>query len=472
VDVSDTVRVAVVGGGIAGLAAAHRLVGFLGGDEVLLLESDDRLGGKITTERADGYVIEGGPDCFLAAKPAGMELCRRLGIADRIRGTNPRLRRSYVKRGGRLHELPDGLTGLVPSRIGPLLTTGILSPLGRLRAACEPLVPRRRADTDEAIAAFVSRRFGREAYDWLVEPLLSGIFAGNGEALSLGATFPQLADTERTRGGVLLPMLAARFRRNGTAGAPPLGFVTPETGLAELVEALERALPRQHVWCGARVVELSRLRHGWRLTLDDGRSVDALAVVCTAPAFAAAELLAPIDGTLSGTLAAIPFVSTATVSVAFPRSAVPAPLAGSGYVSPRLEGGAVVACTWTSNKFPARVPADGVLLRFFVGRAGREEPAFAPDDEIRALVRRELEAVHGITAEPALWRIFRWPRGLAQYTVGHLDRLATIDRRLAALPGLLLAGASYRGVGIPDCIKSGWAAADAAVAHVESLVAV
>jgi oxygen-dependent protoporphyrinogen oxidase len=471
VDVSATVRVAVIGGGIAGLAAAHRLMGALGADEVLLLEADDRLGGKITTERTDGYVIEGGPDCFLAVKPAGMELCRRLGIDGRIRGTNPRLRRSYVKRAGRLHELPDGITGLVPSRIRPLLTTGILSPAGRLRAACEPLVPRRQAAADEAIATFVTRRFGREAYDWLVEPLLSGIFAGDGAALSLGATFPQLAETERLHGSVLLPMLRARFRRGGNGAPPLLGFVTPETGLAEIVETLEAALAPHQVWRGARVVEVARLRQGWRLFLEDGRVVDALAIVCAVPAFAAADLLASIDSELGATLAAIPFVSTATVSVALPRSAVPAPLAGSGYVSPRLEGGSVVACTWTSNKFPARVPVDGVLLRFFLGRAGREEPAFASDDEIRGLVRRELAAVHGITAEPSLWRVFRWPRGLAQYTVGHLDRLAQIERRLATLPGLLLAGGSYRGVGIPDCIKSGWAAADAAAAHVETLVA-
>lgn len=466
-----TVRVAVVGGGITGLAAAHRLSTALGADDVLLLEADDRVGGKITTERTDGYVIEGGPDCFLGIKPAGMELCRRLGIADRIRGTNPQLRRSFVKRAGWLHELPDGLTGLVPSRIGPLMTTGILSRYGRLRAACEPLVPRRRADGDEAIASFVTRRFGREAYDWLVEPLLSGIFAGDGAALSLGATFPQLAETERLHGSVLLPMVRARFGRNGNGGPPPLGFVTPETGLAELVEALERALPAQQIWRGARVAELTRLPHGWRLRLDDGRTVDTLALVCTVPAFAAAELLAPLDPVLGKMLAGIPFVSTATVSVAFPRSAVPELLKGSGYVSPRMEGSSVVACTWTSNKFPARVPADGVLLRFFLGRAGREEPAFATDEDIRHMVREELEAVHGITAEPVLWRVYRWPRGLPQYTVGHLDRLAVIDRQLAALPGLGLAGASYRGVGIPDCIKSGWSAADAAAAHVETMVA-
>jgi len=469
VNMNTTVRVAVIGGGITGLAAAHRLMGVLGPDEVLLLERDDRLGGKIVTERVDGYVVEGGPDCFLGFKPGGVELCRALGIDDRLRGTDPRYRRAFVKRGGRLHELPDGLSGLVPSRIRPLLTTGILSPLARLRAAIEPAVPRRRADDDEAIATFVSRRFGREAYDWLVEPLLSGIFAGDGEALSLQATFPQLAETERRHGSVLVPMLRARFA-GPTDGAPRLGFVTPESGLAELVAALETAISPRSVWCGVGVETVARLAQGWRLTLTDGRSVDALAVICATPAFAAAELLAPLDPVLSTALADIPFVSTATVSVAFPRNAVPAPLNGSGYVSPRAEGGGVVACTWTSNKFPARVPERGVLLRFFLGRAGREEPAFASDDDVRRLVRDELAAVHGITAEPSLWRIHRWPRGLPQYTVGHLERLARIERRAAALSGIVLAGASYRGVGIPDCIQSGWAAADRAVEHIQTLV--
>jgi oxygen-dependent protoporphyrinogen oxidase len=464
-----TVRVAVIGGGITGLAAAHRLTEKLEADEVLLLEADSRLGGKITTDHVNGYVVEGGPDCFLAFKPGGMELCRRLGIDDRLRGTNPRFRRSFVKRDGRLHELPDGLTGLVPSRIRPLLTTGILSPLGRARAGLEPLVPRRRDRGDEPIARFVTRRFGREAYEWLVEPLLSGIFAGDGEALSLGATFPQLAETERRHGSVLLPMLRARFTGKNN-GAPRLGFVTPQGGLGEIVAALEDALPPRQLWREARVASLARLPQGWRLTLADGRTVDALAVICTAPAFAAAELLAPLDTELAGALDAIPCVSTATVSVAFPAAAVARPLAGSGYVSPRVEGGGVVACTWTSNKFPARVPGDGVLLRFFLGRAGREEPAFASDEAIRALVRDELRAVHGITAEPSFWNVYRWPRGLPQYTVGHLDRLATIERRLTGLPGIYLAGASFRGVGIPDCIQSGWAAAEAAASHVETLV--
>ncbi len=458
-DVTARVPVVVVGGGIAGLAAAHRLVEALGPDAVLLLEGEPRLGGKITTERVDGFVIEGGPDCFLASKPAGVELCRRLGLAERLRGTDPRFKRSYVKRRGQLHELPDGITGLVPSRIGPLLTTPLLSLRGRARAALELLVPPRRDGADESIAAFARRRFGAESYSWLIEPLLGGIFAGDGEALSLAATFPQLRDAERAHGAILRLMLRQRLngtRRNGTA---PLGFVTPETGLGELVRGLERRLAGR---VRTDAVAAAVRRHGdeWTVALKDGTTVAASAVILAAPAYAAADLVAETDRGLAAELRGIPFVTTATVSVAFPRAAVPRPLPGYGYVSPRAEGGSVVACTWTSNKFPARVPADGVLLRFFVGRAGREESLAGDDEALRALVRAELRAVHGITSEPALWRIYRWPRGMPQYTVGHPARLARIERRVAALPGLALAGASYRGVGIPDCIASGWRAAD------------
>jgi oxygen-dependent protoporphyrinogen oxidase len=460
VDVTDRVRVVVVGGGIAGLAAADRVAETLGRDAVLLLEGGPRLGGKIATERVDGFVIEGGPDCFLASKPAGVELCRRLGIAERLRGTDPRFKRSFVKRGGRLHELPDGITGLVPSRIGPLLSTPLLSLHGRARAALEILVAPRRDDADESIAAFARRRFGEEAYAWLIEPLLGGIFAGDGEALSLAATFPLLRDAEQEHGAILRLMLRQRLRRgNGSSGGAPMGFVTPQAGLAELVTALEARLAGR-VRTGAVVTAVQRDGAHWTVRLADGPPLTADAVILAAPAFAAAPLLVGTDGPLAAELAAIPFVSTATVSVAFPRSAIRRPLPGYGYVSPRAEGGSVVACTWTSNKFPARVPEDGVLLRFFIGRAGGEDVVAQGDAALRSLVRRELAAVHGITAEPALWRIFRWPRGMPQYTVGHSARLNRIARRMAEQPGLALAGASYRGVGIPDCIASGWRAAD------------
>ncbi len=470
---SGDIRVAIVGGGIAGLAAAHRL-GELGLEgPYVLLERAPRLGGKIATERAGKYVIEGGPDCFLASKPAGVALCRTLGIENRLRGTDPRFRRSYVKRNGRLYELPAGITGLVPSRIRPLLTTRLLTLRGRMRAGLEMFVRSRADGADESIAGFVTRRFGVEAYRWLVEPLLSGIYAGDGEQLSLRATFPQLIELERRQGSVIRMMLKARVGRARPAGSgkAQLGFVTPVTGLDEIVEAIERTIPAPAIRRGVAVERLWQDGGAYVMRLDDGVELRAESVILATPSFITADLVAGFDDGLAAALREIPFVSTATVSVAFPAAAIARPLDGYGYVSPRAEGGPVVACTWTSNKFPDRVPQDGVLIRFFVGRAGAEEVVRASDDEIKRLIRAELERVLGISAEPVLWRIFRWPKGMPQYTLGHHDRLARIEDATGRHEGLFLAGASYRGIGIPDCIDSGRAAAAQAVGYVSGVAA-
>ncbi len=459
--------VVVIGGGISGLAAATRLAERLDPASVVLIEGESRLGGKIRTERTDGFVLEGGPDCFLASKPAGVELCRQLGIADQLVGTNPALRRSYVKRAGRLHPLPDGITGLVPSRLMPLLTTGVLSLRGRMRAGLELLVPPGTSAAEESVAGFSRRRFGSEAYDWLIEPLLSGIYAGNGEELSLESTFPQLRETELRDGSLLKPLLAARVRSRGALAARA-GFVTLPGGLGDLVEALTARLTRTPILTGTTVrnVREAVVGRGYLVELPDGRSIESDAVVLATPAHASAALTALLDPDLAGVLRSIPFVSTATVSMAFPRAAIPAPLDGYGFVSPRVEGGPLVACTWTSNKFPGRVPPDTVLVRCFVGRAGVDEIVHAEDGVLLGLAREELRKVHGITAMPLVSRVVRWPAGMPQYTLGHRERLARIALRLTAHPGLYLAGASYRGIGIPDCIASGWAAAESIASQV------
>ncbi|HSB53624.1 MAG TPA: protoporphyrinogen oxidase [Gemmatimonadales bacterium] len=461
--------VVVIGGGITGLAAAMRLAERIDPAGIVLLEAQEQLGGKIRTERTGDFVLEGGPDCFLATRPAGVELCRRLGIADQLVGTNPTLRQSFVKRAGRLHPLPEGISGLVPSRLMPLLTTGILSPAGRLRAGLELLVPAARGAGDESVAQFARRRFGAEAYDWLIEPLLSGIYAGDGDRLSLMATFPQMRETELRHGSLLKPMLTARFRDRGTTGGRA-GFVTLPGGLGDLVAALATRLTRVQILTGApvRSVREGEIGREYRVELSDGRIIDSDAVVLTAPAPASAALLESMDRELSALLRQIAVVSTATVSLAFPRSAVPAPLAGYGYVSPRVEGGPLVACSWTSNKFAGRAPADTVLLRCFLGRAGHDEIVTAGNDILLGVARDELRRVHGINAAPLLSRVVRWPGGMPQYTLGHADRLARIGSRLTGHPGLRLAGASYRGVGIPDCIASGWAAADSLAVPVEA----
>jgi len=461
--VSAQGRVVVVGGGIAGLAAAAQVAERLGPRRVVLVERAPRLGGKIATERAGRFLVEGGPDCFLAAKPAGMALCRALGIEDRVSEANPATRRTFVVRDARLHELPEGLTGLVPSRIRPLLGTKLLSPRGRLRAAWELFVARREDIGDESLAAFVARRFGAETWAWLVEPLLSGIYAGDGAALSLAATFPQLATLEAQHGSIVRSMLRAR-RRPGAPSALPTGFVTLPGGLAELSNALAERLPAASVRLGRTVTRVDRRAGapGWILTLDDDTLLPAAAVILAIPSFAASRLVQPLDAELGRELCGIPYVSVATVSVGFDRAPVSRPLPGWGYVRPRAEGGDVVACTVTSNKFPRRAPEGSLLLRFFLGRSGRDDIATAGDEVLEDAVRRELRDMLGITAEPSVWHIRRWPNAMPQYILGHGDRVARIERRLNALPGLLVAGASYRGVGVPDCIASGWKAAETA----------
>lgn len=456
-----TPPVLVLGGGIAGLAAAERLVARCGKDSVRLIEAEPRLGGKIRTEHRDGFVLERGPDCFLAAKPGGVGLCRHLGIDTRLVPANPALRRSFIKRNGRLHPIPDGLSGLVPSRLPPLLTTPILSLPGRLRAGLEILVPRRRQGSPpESVAAFARRRFGHEAWAHLIEPLLGGIFAGDGDRLSLTATFPHLAAMESSHGSLLRPMLAARFRSPPTRAAVA-GFVTLPGGLGELVEHLARRLPPPVVRLGVQALRVDRTSRGtFAVPLSDGSTIEAVAVVAATPAFITSRMLADLDPILAHQLEGIPFVSTATVSLAFRAADVPEILPGYGYVSPRVEGGRVIACTWTSNKFPDRAPPGHVLTRAVLGRAGQEEHCHQSDDTLVTWVRDELASVHRITAPPLLAEVTRWPAGMPQYTLDHESRMHRITGHLARWPGIALAGASYRGVGIPDCIRSGWEAAD------------
>lgn len=445
-------RVAVVGGGIAGLAAALRLVERAGPESFRLFEASSRLGGKILTERRDGFVLEGGPDAILAAKPAGVGLCRALGLGERLRESRPEFRRAYVRRRGRLHALPDGITGLVPSRLLPLVTTPALSLRGKLRAGLEPILPRRRENGDETIARFVSRRFGREVYDWLLEPLLGGIYAGDGAELSLRATFPQLAEMEKSSGSVLRAMVGRRPA--GDTGGAPRGFVTLPRGLSELVEAVASRLPADRVRLEVPVRGLECAGEGWRVRLGDGSSFSATDVVVATPAHEAAPLVRDLDAALAEDLAAIRFVSTATVNLALDAGAVPRSFDGTGYVVPRAEGGPLVAVTWTTNKFEGRAPEGAVVLRCFLGRAGWEEVVGWEDERLLDLCREEIGARFGIRAEPLLSRVMRWPKALPQYEIGHLDRVERIERLASRHRGLHLVGHSYRGVGIPDCIAS------------------
>ncbi|HET7036128.1 MAG TPA: protoporphyrinogen oxidase [Thermomicrobiaceae bacterium] len=461
----------VVGGGISGLTAAFRLAA-RPGQRVTLLEADARLGGKIRTERDDGYVIEAGPDSFLAAKPAALALCRELGLEKHVIGTLPDGGGTFILRAGRLEPLPEGITLLVPTKLGPLLRSRLLSPRGKLRLGLDLLLPPRRDDGDESVAAFVRRRLGREAFERMAQPLLSGIYAGDAEQLSILSTFPRLRETERRHGSLIRGMLAQRRAAPAPSNAARSGFLSLEGGLQDLVDTLADRLTgceNVDVRTGTAATGIAaRPDGGYALTLGNGERLEADAVLVATPADAASALLAGIDPALAAALAEIPYVSSATVALAYPRAAVAGLGGGRGFVVPQVEGRELTAVTWVTGKFAGRAPEGMALVRGFVGRAGQEAAVRLPDDELIALVRRELRDILGLAAEPARAWVARWERAMPQYVLGHQERLARIEARVAAHPGLALLGAAYRGVGIPDCIQSGEEAAQRVVDTLET----
>ncbi|MBI3610160.1 MAG: protoporphyrinogen oxidase [Nitrospirae bacterium] len=470
-------KVIIIGGGITGLAAAYTLQELARKNQApvsfTLLEGQPRLGGKILTDTDTGFVIEGGPDSFISQKPWALELCRQLGLKDRLTGTNREQTATYILHHGRLVNLPEGVMLLVPTRLGPFIKTPLFSPLGKLRMGLDWIIPKKQTAEDESLAGFVRRRLGQEAVERLAEPLLAGIYAGDAEQMSLAATFPQFMELEQRYGSLIRGMLARRreMRERTPSGTgtspgtiPTTMFMTLKGGLSELVAALVSKLDRNSLMIGAEV-ERIHWKSGlstYHVRLKDGTALTADAVIAASPAYVTADLLAETDATLVRMLREVPYVSTATVSLAYQKAGFRHPLNGFGFVVPRREDRSIMACTWTSTKFPHRAPGDQVLLRCFVGGAGREEVVGLSEKDLVNRVRDDLRAIMGITEDPVLSRVYRWEKANPQYPVGHLDRLAGIDDRLTRLPGLFLAGAAYRGVGVPDCIRQGNEAAERA----------
>ena len=489
----DAPPVVVVGGGIAGLTAALELAE--AGIAVTVVEAAGRFGGKITTNRIDGLVVEAGADSFLSTKPAGLALVDRLGISDRLVNSKAEDRRTFVWSRGRLRELPEGLVLGSPTRAWSLLRSGLLSPAGAARLVGDVVVPRRRdADSDggrsgspgaeETVAEFFTRRLGPEAYARVVEPLLAGIHAGDATRLSLPATFPRFVDMERNHGGLVraalaphLPALANPLRRKGSETPAPAGtigpvppgrtpFVSFQTGMAELIEALEARLRSFNVdlRAGQAVATIRAVERGYEVVVDGGAALQAAAVILATPAPVTAVLVRPLCPVAATTLEEIEHASTATVSLAYPADDVGTPPAGYGFVVPRGEGRHLLAGTWGSGKWPGRAPAGQVLVRGYVGGIGREGVLEADDDGLVHLVRAELGALAGIRGTPVHTEVHRYPAGMPQYTVGHLARVARIRNALAACPGLAVTGAPYNGVGIPDCIADAQSTARAILA--------
>ena len=446
-------RVVVLGGGIAGLAAARALEALVPEVEVVLVERESRLGGKLRTERDAGFVVEGAADSFLSRKARGVGLCEELGLGDELVGRRPEHARSFVKLDGELHPLPEGLTGMIPTNLDALAESTLLTPEGRERLAAEAELAPDTAVGDESIAAFVERRLGPEAYERLVEPLMTGIFGGDGARLSLAATFPNLRALELEHGSVIRGLAA---QPSPAADRPP--FLALRNGMQTLPEALSVSLERTRVVTGRSATGVRAAGSGFRVELHGAEDLAADGVVVALPAFAAAEVLAQVDDELAEELAAIPYASSAVVTVALAEEDVARPLDGYGYVVPRAAGSDVLACTWSSSKWEGRAAAGFALVRVYAGRFGGRDVMEDTDDELVALAREELRTLDVVAPPTRTW-IHRWPSGMPQYVLGHLERLDRIDAAVARRPRLALAGAAYRGVGIPDCIHSGEEAA-------------
>lgn len=454
--------VVVVGGGISGLAAAHRVRERDPACRVTVLEGGDRLGGVIATERGQGFVLEWGADSFLTEKPWAMDLVRRLGIEDRLVRTRDEERRTFVVHDGALHPLPEGFLMMAPTQLAPLLGSRLFSLTGKLRMALDLVLPRRSDGGDESLDAFVRRRFGAEALERVAQPLVGGIYTADPTRLSLAATMPRFLEMERRDRSVILAMRRqAKAAAARDSGARWSLFASFADGMQTLVDALAQRVPEGGIRLGARVTSLARAADGgWRLALAGGGAVDAAHVVLALPAYASAELLRPHDATLADALDGIVYASSAIVTLAYARDQIRHRLDGFGFVVPAIEHRRIIAGSFSSVKYPGRAPAGQVLLRAFVGGALAEGLASLPDAELVALAEAELGDLLGIRGAPSLVRVARHARAMPQYHLGHLARVAEIEEAADRLGSLVLAGNAYRGVGVPDCIHGGEEAVD------------
>jgi len=464
--------VAVVGGGITGLAAAHRLVELAPEVKTILLEAGSRLGGVLKSVRSQGFLLECGADNFITLMPEAVDLCRRIGFDDQLVRTNSGLRQALVVRKSRLRTIPDGFVVMAPSKIWPMISTPILSPLGKFRMMCEYFVRTRTDDAEESLGAFVRRRFGRELYDRLIQPLVGSIYASNPDQLSLKATLPRFIAMEQEHGSLIRGAMRERTeRQNGSSrggGAPYSLFVAPKNGMSSLVDALADRLPRETVQLNSPVHRVARNSHnGWTLSLtDDSRDpLDVDAVVMATPAHQTAKTLAKVDQELSTRLTNIPYASSAIVTLGYRREQIAHPLNGFGFVVPRTEQRKILSASFSSIKYPGRAPDEMVLIRAFIGGAAITDAPTFSNKRLGSIASDELADLLKISGQPTIRHIARHFSTMPQCVLGHCDNIESIESRVATLRGIELAGNAYHGVGVPNCIQSGQQAAERVLAQ-------
>ncbi|MEK4329623.1 protoporphyrinogen oxidase [Paenibacillus sp. FSL R7-0312] len=476
-------KVVIIGGGLSGLSAAYYVRKFYREagiqPEIILVEKDKCLGGKIETLHRDGFVIEKGPDSFLARKTAMVDLARELELDHELVTTNPNAKKTYILQRGKLHPMPAGLVLGIPTELKPFLKSGLVSFSGKMRAMMDFILPPRRSSEDESLGDLIERRLGTEVLENMTEPLLAGIYAGDMRKISLQATFPQFGEVERQYGSLIRGMTTGRKPAETHTGTKKSAFLTFRQGLQSLVHALIHDLQDAQQRTGTGAVSI-KVRSGagvsaeastaprYEVELDNGELLQADDVYVTVQNFAAAELLRPhVD---VSALDAVNYVSVANVVMAFTKKDIVTEYDGSGFLVPRKEGRNITACTWTSTKWLHTSPDDKVLLRCYVGRSGDEQNVDLPDEALAELVRKDLKEIMGITAAPLFTEITRLRHSMPQYPVGHPGRIAGLRSELEEkLPGVYAFGAGYDGIGMPDCIKQAKLTAETAAAHLEKL---
>ncbi len=453
-------RVAVIGGGISGLAAAHRLMELDASYDIHVFEADERLGGVLqTTHTGDGYLLENSADNFITNLPYALDLCRRLGLEEDLLPTNEALRKAYVVRQGKLHPVPEGFVLMAPRKLWSVVTTPILSWAGKLRLAREYFVPKREEATDECLESFVTRRLGREAYERLVQPLIGGIYTADPTKLSIQATLRQFVEMERKHGSLIKAsrQQSKEAGKQNESGARYSMFVAPRHGMGQLIEKLRERLADQTIHLNTPVTAVEKSGDQWTVQTPSGpHTFDA--VVMALPAPHAAKVVGAFS-VMQQNLEAIPYAGCSVAILGVDQKQIRRPVAGFGFVVPEIEGRKILAGSFSSAKFPGRAPDGKMIIRVFVGGACHPELADLSDDEMKQVVLQELGELIGLEGEPEKFLVTRWMGKMPQYHLGHLDRVATLEKEAAVLPGFELAGNAYRGVGVPQCIQSGEAAA-------------
>lgn len=452
-------KVVIIGGGITGLTATYYLQkeakekGLL--LDIKLIEATHHLGGKIQTVVKDGFVIERGPDSFLARKQSASRLAKEVGMENDL--VNNTAGKSYVLVKGRLYPMPGGSIMGIPTEIAPFITTGLFSPMGKLRAAADFILPRSNPAEDQALGMFFRRRLGDEVVENLIEPLLSGIYAGDIDKLSLMSTFPQFYQVEQKYRSLVIGMKKSTPQQPKKTGEKKESkgiFLTFKNGLQSFIDMIEKKLEPNSVMKGYRVETIDKTESGYEVKLNGGEIIHADSVIMSVPHHVTQSIFS--QHRLFDTFKEMSSTSVANVALAFSEEAIEKDIEGTGFVVSRNSDHTITACTWTHKKWPHSTPKGKVLLRCYVGRPGEEAVVDLSDDEITKIVLDDLNKTMNITTEPEFVVISRWKDSMPQYTVGHKERIKMVTTSLQAeLPGVFIAGSSYEGLGLPDCIDQG-----------------